>query len=307
MTIEPLSIRSDSDGLMISALYAAPDGDVRGSVLISHGMAEHKERYEPFQRALAEAGYASLVHDHRGHGLSVLSDDDLGHFDAQSLLRDLFTLIAHLRALHPAKPLALFGHSMGSLAARALTRADDSAIDALIVCGCPGENKSAGAGRALLTLLGALRGDRHRSKLFDRMSSGSFARAFAEGSAFAWLNSDAEAVRLYEADEKCGFLFTIKGYRALLDLMSAAYARDGWALGNKGLPILFISGADDPCMISREKLDAAVSHMKEHGYTDVTLKTYEGMRHEILLEPGRAIVFADVIHFLDHKLPQTEA
>ena len=43
----------------------------------------------------------------------------------------------------PGKPLALFGHSMGSMAVRSFTKRHDDAIDALVVCGSPSYNSVA--------------------------------------------------------------------------------------------------------------------------------------------------------------------
>ena len=45
-----------------------PEGEPCAILLISHGMAEHKERYLPFMEFLAAHGYACIINDHRGHG-----------------------------------------------------------------------------------------------------------------------------------------------------------------------------------------------------------------------------------------------
>lgn len=57
-----------------------PKEEIRGIVQICHGMAEHKERYEPFMKELCAHGYAAVIHDHRGHGKSVKRQKDLGYF-----------------------------------------------------------------------------------------------------------------------------------------------------------------------------------------------------------------------------------
>ena len=57
-----------------------PEQSPKGIVQICHGMAEHKERYEPFMQMLCNNGYISVIHDHRGHGKSVKDAADLGYF-----------------------------------------------------------------------------------------------------------------------------------------------------------------------------------------------------------------------------------
>ena len=92
MPFENYTLISKADGLALSGLYIRPEGDVLGLVQIAHGMAEHKERYMGFMETLAQAGYACAMHDHRGHGASVKSPEDLGYFGENgdlSLVEDL--------------------------------------------------------------------------------------------------------------------------------------------------------------------------------------------------------------------------
>ena len=67
---------------------------------------------------------------------------------------------------------------------------------------------------------------------------------------------------------------------------------------NKNLPIHFFSGADDPCAISWNDLNKAMDMMKNAGYTNVSGKMYDKMRHEILLEVDRNVVFNDLYTWL---------
>lgn len=73
-------------------------------------------------------------------------------------------------------------------------------------------------------------------------------------------------------------------------------------MGHKDLPIHFISGADDSCMINKKKFSEAVELLKNLGYTKVTWKLYDGMRHEILNENGKEQVFEDIAACLQETL-----
>ena len=121
-------------------------------------------------------------------------------------------------------------------------------------------------------------------------------RRFKGGSKFAWLSANPENVARYEADPLCGFPFTINGYRALLNLMLAAYdARNSL---RRSLPVHFMSGEDDPCAPDRAGFDAAVENIRTRGCTEVTAKMYPGLRHEILNE-GSMEVWNDLLRKLD--------
>ena len=125
--------RSDADGLRISALSICPEEmPYKGVIQLVHGMSEHKERYEPFMEYMASLGYVAVIHDHRGHGQSVRSGDDLGYMyggGADAMLADIASVNRQIREKFPDLPLILMGHSMGSLAVRAFAAEHDESIN----------------------------------------------------------------------------------------------------------------------------------------------------------------------------------
>ena len=95
------SIKSSSDGLSLALAYSLPKGDVRGIIQFSHGMAEHKERYYPFMEFLSSKGDICVIQDHRGHGGSVKSIDDLGSLytnDINYLVDDLLDVAKYAKS-----------------------------------------------------------------------------------------------------------------------------------------------------------------------------------------------------------------
>ena len=295
---EALFIPSDRDGLALSVCTVSPDsGAPAALVQLAHGMAEHKERYLPFMEFLAEHGFASIINDHRGHGASVKSPEDLGYFyagGADALVDDLHQLTLWFRGRWPGLPLFLFGHSMGSLAVRVYRQRYDGDIDGLVVCGSPGPNPATGAGLLLNRLMTAFRGERYISRLFVSMTTGGFSRAFPDpNTPNAWLSTNQDNVRRYDADPLCGFPFTLNGYRALLTLMRDAYRPV--PAGNPALPVHFLSGAEDPCAPDEKGFEAAVKRVMDDGYRNVTAKRYPGMRHELLNHAERQAVYEDLL------------
>ena len=84
--------------------WAPADKDsVKAIFQITHGMAEHGERYARFAKKLCEHGYAVFAQDHIGHGKSVASDDDLGYFGEKDGWRDF--VIAALLPISPARSI----------------------------------------------------------------------------------------------------------------------------------------------------------------------------------------------------------
>ena len=299
------SIASHHDNLQLSVLAVCPEKP-KAVVQMAHGMCEHKERYLSFMRFLAAHGYAAFLNDHRGHGESVLDQADLGYFydgGARALIDDMHLLTEHIKGEYPSLPIALFGHSMGSLAVRCYTKRYDKEISSLIVCGSPSANAFTGMMKKFDDLLIRTKGDRARSDVINTVFSGAFeARFRSEGIENAWLSSDRSVSEAYNADPLCHFTFTLNGYKALLDLLTDTYSDVGWKMENPRLPIRFLSGANDPCMVSRSAFARSVDHMRKVGYTNVSSRLFEGMRHEILNETEKESVYADILDFLEKTL-----
>jgi alpha-beta hydrolase superfamily lysophospholipase len=281
-----------------------PDAPPRALVQLAHGMAEHKERYLAVMQFLADKGFACIINDHRGHGASVLSPDDLGYFykdGGRGLVKDMHQLTMYFKKQYPGVPIILFGHSMGSLAGRAYAAQFGRDIDGLILSGSPGFNPAAKFALTLTEVLSFFGGGRHaRSKLMANLLNGAFSKAFKEQSPFAWLSANPENVVQYEADPLCGFVFTLNGYRALLNLMLAAYDKKTGI--RRGLPVHFMAGEDDPCAPNAEGFHGAIQNMKDRGCLRATGKMYPGLRHEILNE-GVQEVWDDLARAIEEMLP----
>lgn len=297
---------SDVDELELSVLaVVSQKKPYRAVVQLVHGMSEHKERYLPFMEYLAEQGYVSVIHDHRGHGKSIRGSADLGYMyggGAEAIVRDIGLVNRKIRAELSGIPLILMGHSMGSLAVRAFVAEHDSCMDMLIVCGSPSYNGAMPLGKAIASVEKAVLGERHRSRLIESISFGPNVWKFRKDkTCTAWICSDPVVAREYETSRLCGFTFTDDAYLALFDLMKRAYDTKHFCCTNPDMPVLFVSGAEDPCLIDVRHFAKAVQAMRSAGYFDVKGKLYPGMRHEILNEKDKYQVYKDIVTYMKRK------
>ena len=76
--------------------------------------------------------------------------------------------------------------------------------------------------------------------------------------------------------------------------MICTYRKKGWTLNKPSLPILFIAGEQDPCIVNRKEFEQAAAFMSERGYKNCEKKLYSEMRHEILNENGKEAVWNDI-------------
>lgn len=277
-----------------------------GIIEFVHGMCEHKERYESTMKFFSQYGFICAITDIRGHGENILTTDDLGFFGEEGykgLIEDIHEYTMFLHREFPNLPLILLGHSMGSLIVRTYLKKYSRSIDALIVCGSPSNNAVAGMGKALIKFMALFKGWRYRSPMIKNMVNGPFEKPFAkEGILNAWLTTDRHIVEEFNKDPLCGVPFTLNGYYTLMNLMQQVYSKIGWTSKNPTLPVMFISGADDPCRRNDASFKKAVTHLKHCGYPNTYYKLYQDMRHELFNERNKEEVYNDILKFIELKV-----
>lgn len=296
------TLQSNFDGLELHLVIAEPQGEAKGIIQIAHGMCEYIERYEGLMQFFTQRGYVVAGNDHRGHRGSVKEDSDLGYFyekTGTAVVEDLVTVTKYLKERYEGLPVILFGHSMGSMAARCYLQTYDGLIDRAVLCGAPAKNPLAGVAILLTDVITLFKGDRHKSKLLFALSLGPAEKQFAAEGSTSWLSKNQDNVKEYLADDYCGFMFTTNGFRNLFCLLRNTYRKRLYEMQNPTLPIYFIAGADDPIIISKKAWEEEMQFLRACGYANVSGKLYDGLRHELLKENESEEVMQDVLAFLE--------
>lgn len=107
---------TSSDGTdLYYEYYTAPSP--KGNIVISHGFTESLEKYTEMAYYFLQEGYNVYTIDHRGHGLSERTTNDLSLVDVKDFdnyVSDLYTFIDTIVLPQTNDlPLFLYAHSMG--------------------------------------------------------------------------------------------------------------------------------------------------------------------------------------------------
>ena len=289
----------------ISAQSAAPIdyGSIKGVVQISHGMAEHSNRYSRFAVELCKAGYAVFISDHVGHGASISSREMLGFFGEEkgeeTFIDDLKALTDMAKAEYPDLPFFMLGHGMGSLIARKYTAKYGYLLDGVIYSGTSGENAALGVGILLANTMIKQNGPMHRSEVLDTIAFGAYNRKTQKRTERDWSTRDEAEVDRIIADDLCGYKYTVSGMKVLFTTLKQVTTRRWYNTIPLSMPIFLISGSMDPVGDYSKGVKEVYRMLKKTGHKNVAMKIYEGARHEILNEINREEVYADIIEWLD--------
>ena len=280
----------ENNGTVLPGYIWLPEGDVKGVLQITHGMTEHMGRYEALADYLCPMGIAVAGFDLRGHGKNpgdadvascgeggwAASIEDMRLF--YKLLRDRFAGAAHY----------MFGFSLGSFLLREyLTKyPEEGEIDGAIIMGTGHQ-----PGWLLSMMLGIVKGQVKKAgfdkttDLVRQLSFDTYNQKFKPNRTTAdWLCSDETELSKYLADPLVRKDISAGLFWELLGCMKrtgSAYEYDGW---DTGLPILLISGQDDPVGNGGKGVRALCQRMEKAGMEKVTMKLFPGARHDLLHE-----------------------
>lgn len=283
-----------------------PEGiEPLGIIEFVHGMCETRKRYKKTLQYFSNCGFICAISDIKGHGENILTTDDLGYFGHEGykgLVEDVHQFTMFLKREYPNLPLIIVGHSMGSLIVRAYLKKFSNEVNAVVLSGSPSDNQLAGFGKRLIRFMALFRGWNYRSPMIEKMVNGLFEKPFMkEGIVNAWICSDRDVVEEYNKDPLCGVTFTLNGYYALFSLIQTVYSKLGWSKKNRDLPVMFVSGENDPCRQGDKAFKKAVLHFKHCGFPNTFSKVYKGMRHEVFNEKNASEVYEDILKFLEIK------
>jgi alpha-beta hydrolase superfamily lysophospholipase len=297
--------QTSQDGTKLRC-YEWPAQDARAAVVIVHGLAEHALRYGRFALALNKAGIAAVSMDLRGHGTTSLGTAK-GQFSKKdgwkAVLEDIRQLSLRAQEKYAGKPLILFGHSMGSIFARAALFTFGELYRAAILSGVtvdvPGRRNVA---PLIAGIVSTLQGKDKPSALLDNLTFGAYNKRFKPPrTRFDWLSRDAKEVDKYVMDENCGFICTGSMFVDVSRVLLETLKKKNIARMPKAVPLFIVSGALDPVGGFGEAARYLQKRYQAAGL-NIEVKMYEDARHELLNELNRSKVTADLLEFINRQI-----
>jgi alpha-beta hydrolase superfamily lysophospholipase len=250
-----------------------PEGEPRATVVLAHGASEHSSRYEHVARAFTERSYSFWALDHRGHGRSAGRRVYVERFE--DLVTDLHQLISLAGEELPGRKPFLLGHSMGGAVATGYAIRHDDELAGLILSNPLASVETAPAAAMVGRLL---------SRIAPRMGVYSVP---AEG-----VSKDPEEVRKYVEDP---LNFHGKLPARTVAELGAEVGTFPERAARITVPTLLMYSSTDPIVAPSGSRMLA----EKLGSADVTVRDWDGLRHEILNEPERDEVMGEMLTWLD--------
>ena len=260
-------------GLRLYTQSWLPDGTPRAVIVIAHGFGEHSGRYGHVAARLVDEGYAVHALDHRGHGQSEGPRAVIDRTD--NAVADLDQFLVRASSEHAPAATFLLGHSMGGMISVRYALAHQDRL----------------AGLMLSSPLAALEAASPVTRMVAKLLSALAPRLPVVAIDPTLVSRDPEVVKAYETDP---LVHHGKAPARTVAEMAAAIESFPGSVGSITVPTLIMYGSGD------QLVPPAGSMMLNDriGAPDKTLKTYDGLYHEILNEPERDAVMDDMCSWL---------
>lgn len=275
-------------------------------IQLAHGMVEYKERYDKFAEFLTDHGFLVCANDHLGHGDSVKTTDDWGYMTpdhpSDIIIKDMHCLRSRMQKQYPDLPYYMLGHSMGSYMLRKYLAFHGKGLHGAIIMGTGYAPAIVGKLALFLTKREAKKhGWRYRSEFIQGLTYDKNYKKYdltGKDAKNSWLTRDEAIVKKYYSDPKCTYTFTLTGHKGLFEAVLFDCSKENIKKIPCDLPILIISGEDDPVGGLGKGVRKAEALFKETGHHNVDCILYPGARHEILNEINRNDVYQDILAWL---------
>lgn len=280
-----------------------PSQQPRAMLQIIHGIAEFVERYDDFAEYLNSCGILVVAEDHMGHGGSIAGGSTQGFFHGGwfTAVDDTMQLLRKTRAEHPDIPYVLFGHSMGSFMARTiLCRYPDSGISSAIICGtCWQPRAVLPAVVTMCSSVASYSGEENPNENLQNLVFGGYNKRISNPRTPSdWLSRDEAVVDAYEAHPLCGFIPSSGLLRDMMIGLRYDENSENLSRMKKNLPVFIIGGEEDPVGLYGKSVPKTAKEFRRAGMENVSEKIYPGMRHEILNEMGKELVYRDILEWI---------
>ncbi len=287
------------DGEIIKCYEFAPEGEIKGIVQIVHGLEEHGKRYSDFAKFLNKNGYLVFTCDQRLHG------ETAGENLSKTKIRDIYPVMVQDQCMISDmlidkfnKPLIIMGHSYGSFVVQGYLQRYDKESGAILCGSAYMKRFDVLLGGIVAKLTRSFKGGEATAKAIEKIVYGGYNKQVGSGS---WICANPKSVEKYEADPLCGQPLCANFYCSMFSNTYKLYKKKNLEKIDKAMPILIISGKDDPVGKMGKSTTKLYKCYKKHGL-NAKLKLYEGMRHEILNEVNNQIVYNDILEFVNNVI-----
>ncbi len=270
-------------------------GESEAVVFLVHGMVEYAMRYEKVCKKLSENGITVYAMDNRAHGKT--DEENLGYSQgdiANETLLDMLSMIKKIKAENSDKKIFLLGHSYGSFLSQRFIELYPDEIDGLILSGsCKNKAGAIKFGKSVAKMAIAFGKEKKPAKFIKKCTFDIYNKKFKNK---CFLSSNEESNEEYRRNKFSSFICSYAFYYYFFKMLDSLYSKN--VKINENLPILLLSGKDDPVGDYGKGVIRLKEYYEKKGFKNIGCKIYEEKRHELLNEKDWEKYYKEIENFI---------
>lgn len=273
---------------VLPAMLWMPDDEPKALLQITHGMTEHSGRYGAFAQKMTTQGMAVAGFDLRGHGKNPSTPNvaSFGEDGWEASLQDVRLFFDFLAARFLGIPHHMIGFSLGSFLLREYLGKWPDGVSSAIIMGTGNQPEF------VLSIMMAIvkgqikkRGFDNTTDLVRQLSFGAYNQKFKPNRTVSdWLCADEKQLDDYISDPLCRKDISSGLFWQLLGAMKRTGGKDACSIWNKDMPVLLISGKNDPVGDLGKGVQSVKKQLDNAGMKHVSMHLLPGARHILLNE-----------------------
>lgn len=302
-------LKSSDNETNIHMVIWEPEGKIYGILQVNHGISEHILRYDEMATFLNKGGLVVVGIDFIGHGSSTNSKNMYfgSNGSYKYLIEDINNSVSYVRQLYNGVPYIMLGYDMGAYLSILYSSMYGNNIDGIILSSISYKSKF-----KIKSILNKInkeikkKGDKENSLVIDKVLSSYNKKYKDSNSRYGYLLKSDIKRQEYINDNLCNSNISLGIVREILNsILDIDVSKiDSYT---KSKPLYIIYGLDDIVCNYGKDIVLLDKYLKKNGYTDITLKGYEGLRHDILHEDIRYDIYNDIYGYIVNKLLRSVA
>lgn len=282
-----------------------PESEIRAIIQFAHGWMDCFHRNQELIDYFTDHGILVCGCDFIGH--NVNTGREFGDFKKKNawtyLVQDLLKLNHYIRKTYADIPIYFYGHGLGSLVAR-MSLFQSEQCDGMILTGTSGKQHFCRKAELVSAFLKMFKGEDYHSALIVNMMEHKInARFRKEHDILSWECSDENNRYQNNMGEREGIFYSMGALRDMFYMLSKVSSCGWYHIVPKKMPILLLSGEDDPLGNFGKGIREVQSRLEEEN-CNVTMHLYKGMRHNIQDEKDKEKVFQDILSWIKTYLDE---
>lgn len=309
MKREEFKFLSSNNKTTIRGIKWIPNGEIKKIIHVVHGVTEHILRYEEFAKYFTKLGVMVVGIDLMGHGKSIATDMKSMYFgpvgswnfivEDLKKVRDIIT-----KEVSGDISYCMLGFSLGSFLVRSYAIKYPNYLDGMLLIGTGMiSNIECMIAKFVANMEAKKYGEDNSSDMIRKLTFETYNSKFKPNKTkYDWLYCNSDVIKEYENDSLVGGAMSSGLFREMLYGMNFSNNVKNIKMMNKSLPIIILSGCDDPVGNFGKGVNKLFSIYKNNNFTNIDIKLYNNYRHGILHDECKMDVYKDIEKWLVDKI-----